>query len=155
MPPHILTEVLDLATTNSTSQKVLRTRGGLKANQTLPRLCTRHSQVCHLSRLISGLLLTSVADVALEDSNLEDIRVGHYKDREGNVISMLIHKILVPAMPNFSQLILIGRIQPVREWRGHLTQSDLSTLQLKARPRGDLRISDHVSRRLLSMNDVC
>jgi len=35
-----------------------------------------------------GLILTSVAAVALEDSVLEDIRRGQYKDRDGNVISM-------------------------------------------------------------------
>jgi len=33
-------------------------------------------------------LLIYPADVAHEDSNLEDIRVGHYKDVEGNLISM-------------------------------------------------------------------
>jgi len=145
MPQRILTKALDPATINWTLQKVPKTRGGLKANQIPPKLCRRHSQVCHKPLLHVKFLLIIAAAVALEDSNLEDIRIGQYRDREGNVISASDRSTFFDGETDFLQLILTGQTLLDRGWNDRLTLFDRSMLQPKVQPAGGLHISDHVS----------
>lgn len=85
------------------------------------------------------------AVVALEQSNLDDIRLLQHKDSEGNVISVYLLEVTVWWKANLlSKLILIDRIPHVIEWKDHWIPFDPSMQPPKVLVNAEPSIQDLV-----------
>lgn len=98
-------------------------------------------------------MLTQAAAVALEESNLEDIRRMAWKDLQGNIIGMyepLFGRKQIDI--SVSQLIQIALIPPEAVWNDLLTPFAHSRLLLKAHtiPGGPPMSADQVYKLLAS-----